>query len=274
MLRVVMRYAPSMLAALIVGIYLFPIYWMYATSFKGPMEAMLYPPTLWPADPISNHWDVFNGREMPRYFWNSTVITAGTLAITVTIGTGSAYAFSLKRNLWVEVALFSILLMQALPPSLMVTPLFVMFNYAGLLDTPRLAVILALAGKSLPFYIVICRSAFLGIPKDLREAALVDGSSNVGVFLWIVIPLARNAILVAATLLGIQAMGDYVYSASFIYDQKLQPLTLGLANYVGVSKTDWAGIMTYSSIMVTPILLTFMLLQRRLVSGLTAGALK
>ena len=274
MLRVVMRYAPSMLAALIVGIYLFPIYWMYATSFKGPMEAMLYPPTLWPTDPISNHWDVFNGREMPRYFWNSTVITAGTLAITVTIGTGSAYAFSLKRNLWVEVALFSILLMQALPPSLMVTPLFVMFNYAGLLDTPRLAVILALAGKSLPFYIVICRSAFLGIPKDLREAALVDGSSNVGVFLWIVIPLARNAILVAATLLGIQAMGDYVYSASFIYDQKLQPLTLGLANYVGVSKTDWAGIMTYSSIMVTPILLTFMLLQRRLVSGLTAGALK
>ena len=274
MLRVVMRYAPSVLAAVIVGIYLFPIYWMYATSFKGPMEAMLYPPTLWPADPISNHWDVFNGREMPRYFWNSTVITAGTLAITVTIGTGSAYALSLKRNLWVEVALFSILLMQALPPSLMVTPLFVMFNYAGLLDTPRLAVILALAGKSLPFYIVICRSAFLGIPKDLREAALVDGSSNVGVFLWIVIPLARNAILVAATLLGIQAMGDYVYSASFIYDQKLQPLTLGLANYVGVSKTDWAGIMTYSSIMVTPILLTFMLLQRRLVSGLTAGALK
>ena len=274
MLRAMKRYTLSIVAVVIVGIYLFPIYWMYATSFKGPMEAMLYPPTLWPRDMVSNHWDVFNGREMPRYFWNSIVITAGTLAITVTVGTGSAYALSLKRNLWVEVALFSILLMQALPPSLMVTPLFVMFNYAGLLDTPRLAVILALAGKSLPFYIVICRSAFLGIPKDLREAALVDGSSNVGVFLWIVIPLARNAILVAATLLGIQAMGDYVYSASFIYDQKLQPLTLGLANYVGVSKTDWAGIMTYSSIMVTPILLTFMLLQRRLVSGLTAGALK
>jgi multiple sugar transport system permease protein len=274
MLRAMKRYALSMIASVIVGIYLFPIYWMYATSFKGPMEAMFYPPTLWPRDLVSNHWDVFNGRDMPRYFWNSIVITTGTLAITVTVGTGSAYALSLKRNLWVEVALFSILLMQALPPSLMVTPLFVMFNYAGLLDTPRLAVILALAGKSLPFYIVICRSAFLGIPKDLREAALVDGSSNVGVFLWIVIPLARNAILVAATLLGIQAMGDYVYSASFIYDQKLQPLTLGLANYVGVSKTDWAGIMTYSSIMVTPILLTFMLLQRRLVRGLTAGALK
>lgn len=274
MFRVIKCYAPSILAAMIVCIYLFPIYWMYATSFKGPVELMLYPPTLWPTDPVSNHWDVFNGRNMPRYFWNSIVITAGTLAITVTFGTGSAYALSLKRSRWVEVALFSILLMQALPPSLMVTPLFVMFNYAGLLYTPRLAVILALASKSLPFYIIICRSAFLGIPKDLREAALVDGSSNIGVFFWIVIPLARNAILVAATLLGIQAMGDYVYSASFIYDQKLQPLTLGLANYVGVSKTDWAGIMTYSSIMVTPILLTFLLLQRRLVSGLTAGALK
>lgn len=131
-----------------------------------------------------------------------------------------------------------------------------------------------MAGKSLPFYIVICRSAFLGIPKELREAALVDGNSNIGVFFGIVIPLARNAILVAATLLGIQAMGDYVYSTSFIYDQKLQPLTVGLANYVGSSFTDWAGIMTYSSIMVTPILLIFVVLQRRLVSGLTAGALK
>lgn len=268
------RYLPSLLALALVCVYLFPIYWMFATSFKGPAEAMLYPPTLWPQAPVSNHEAVFVGRNMARYFGNSIVITVGTLFITILIGTGAAYALSLSRNIWVEIALFSILLMQALPPSLMVTPLFVMFNMLGLLDTPRFAVILALSAKSLPFYIVICRTAFLGIPKELREAALVDGASRVGVFFGIVIPLARNAILVAATLLGIQAMGDYVYSASFIYKTELQPLTVGLATYVGAEVTDWAGIMTYSSIMVTPILIIFVLLQRRLVSGLTAGALK
>jgi len=274
MSRLLKRYLPSMVGLTILCLYLFPIYWMFATSFKGPAEAALYPPTMFPADPVSNHWDVFVARDMGQYFWNSLVITAGTLSITILVGTGAAYALSLTRNMYVEIALFSILLMQALPPSLMVTPLFVMFNLFGILDTPRTAVVLALAGKSLPFYIVICRTAFLGIPKELREAALVDGSSRIGVFFKIVVPLARNAVLVAATLLGIQAMGDYVYSASFIYDKELQPLTVGLANYVGAEVTDWAGIMTYSSIMITPILVIFVLLQRRLVSGLTAGALK
>lgn len=268
------RYVPTLIAAAILALYLFPIYWMYITGFKGPAEVAAYPPTLFPMDITSNHLEVYTSLSMGRYFWNSFVITFGVVALTVVLGTGTSYALSLSRNRFVEIALFLVMLLQALPPSLMVTPLFVLFNLFGLLETPRLAVVLAVTAKSLPFFIVICRTAFLAVPKELREAALVDGNSRVGAFFGIVLPLARNAILVMAILVGIQAMGEYVYSKSFIYDPELLPLTVGLSTFAGANSVDWLGIMTYSSIMMTPILFIFVLMQRRLVSGLTAGALK
>ena len=269
-----LRYVPTVIAIVLLALYLFPIYWMYVTSFKSMTEAVRYPPTLWPAAPESHHAEVFVQFSVARYFWNSMVITFGVTAITVIVGTGTAYALALSRNRFVESVLFAILLLQALPPSLMVTPLFVLFNMTGLLNTPRLAVILAVAAKSLPFFIVICRTAFLQIPRELRDAALVDGNSNVGVFFNIALPLARNSVVITAVLIGIQTMGEYVYSRSFIAKIELQPLTLGLSNFIGVQQTNWIGVMIFASILVTPILVIFAFLQRRIISGLTAGALK
>ncbi|WP_421724935.1 carbohydrate ABC transporter permease [Bauldia sp.] len=268
------QYVISLIAILILALYLFPIYWMYVTSFKPISELSQYPPTLWPQHPESNHVEIFENFAVARYFWNSIVITAGVTFITVVVGTGTAYGLALVRNRFVEVVLFTILLLQALPSSLMATPLFVLFNVVGLLQSPRLAVILAATAKSLPFFIVICRAAFLQIPKELRDAGLVDGNSRVGVFFRIALPLARNSILITAVLIAIQAMGEYVFSLSFIAQIELQPLTLGLNNFIGANQTDWNGVMVFASILVTPILFVFVFLQRRIISGLTAGALK
>lgn len=268
------KYLATVIAVALLAIYLFPIYWMYVTSFKSLREAVQYPPTLWPAAPEFHHAEVFVQFSAARYFWNSIVITAGVTTITVLIGTGTAYALALSRNRFVEIVLFAILVLQALPPSLMVTPLFVLFNMVGLLNYPRTAVIVAVSAKSLPFFIVICRTAFIQIPRELRDAALVDGNSNAGVFFSVALPLARNSIIVTAVLIAIQAMGEYVYSRSFIAQIELQPLTMGLNNFIGTQQINWIGIMTFASILVTPILIVFVFLQRRIVSGLTAGALK
>jgi multiple sugar transport system permease protein len=267
-------YIPTAIALAMLALYLFPIYWMYATSFKSVTEAVQYPPTLWPRNPEFPHAEVFQQFSVARYFGNSILITIGVTAITVLVGTGTAYALALSRNRFVDIVLFAILLLQALPSSLMVTPLFVLFNMTGLLNYPRLAVVLAVAAKSLPFFIVICRTAFLQIPRELRDAGLVDGNSNVGVFFSIALPLARNSILVTAVLIGIQAMGEYVYSRSFITKIELQPLTVGLNNFISAQQTNWIGVMIFASILVTPILIVFAFLQRRIISGLTAGALK
>jgi multiple sugar transport system permease protein len=156
----------------------------------------------------------------------------------------------------------------------MVTPLFVGFNQIGLLGWPRTAVVLAVAAKTMPFFVVLVRAAFMSIPRELEEAGLVDGNSRIGAFVWIVLPLARNAILVCALLIFMTAFGEYIYSASIIQDPTLAPASVGLKTFLNPNSKDWNSIMAYSAMYVTPILVIFILLQRRIVAGLTAGALK
>ena len=178
------------------------------------------------------------------------------------------------RSVWVDIGLFLILMLQVLPASVMITPLFVGFNQIGLLHFPRTAVVLAAAAKAMPFFVVLVRATFMTVPRELEEAALVDGNSRVGAFFAIVLPLARNGILVCAILTFMSSFGEYIYSKSIIQAPALQPASVGLSGFLGPNSTDWNAIMAYSAIYVTPILAVFVLLQRRIVSGLTSGALK
>jgi multiple sugar transport system permease protein len=211
---------------------------------------------------------------MGTFLWNSVVIASGVTAITVILGTGCAYVLARYRSIWVDIGLFMILMLQVLPASVMITPLFVGFNQIGLLNWPRTAVVLAAAAKSMPFFVVLVRATFMSVPRELEEAALVDGNSRVGAFFSIVLPLARNGILVCAILTFMGSFGEYIYSKSIIQDTALQPASVGLSGFLGPNSTDWNSIMAYSAIYVTPILAVFVLLQRRIVSGLTSGALK
>lgn len=268
------RYALLALALLFVGIYLFPLYWMYVTALKAGTEIFRFPPTFWPQALQFNVAEVWVRLQMDRYLTNSLIIAAGTTAIVVVVGTGCAYALARVRSVWMGVALFAILMMQVLPSSLMITPIFVAFNQVGLIATPRLAVVLAQAAKLLPLYIVLTRTAFMQVPRELEEAGLVDGNSRMGAFFRIAVPLARNGILVTGVLVFLQSFGEYVYSRSLIAERALQPATVGLQSFMGPNTSDWSGVMTYSAIYVTPILFIFVLMQRRIVAGLTAGALK
>lgn len=271
-------YVPWLLLAValaLAAVYLFPLYWMYITSLKSGSEIFANPPTFWPreADP-SVYGAVWSRRTMSTFLWNSTLIAAGVTAITVIFGTGCAYVLARYCNVWVDVGLFAILMLQVLPASVMVTPLFVAFNQFGLLNYPRTAVVLAAAAKAMPFFVVLVRATFMTVPRELEEAALVDGNSRMGAFFSIVLPLARNGILVCAILTFMSSFGEYIYSKSIIQDPSLQPASVGLSGFLGPNSTDWNSIMAYSAIYVTPILAVFVLLQRRIVSGLTSGALK
>jgi multiple sugar transport system permease protein len=272
------RHTPWLLlviALVMAAFYLFPLYWMYVTSFKTGSEIYAIPPTFWPTNPsLSVFTDVWVRRHMGTFMWNSVVIATGVTAITVGLGVGCAYVLARYRNAWIDIGLFTILMLQVLPPSVMITPLFVGFSQIGLLNTPRLAVILAAAAKAMPFFVVLVRATFMSVPRELEEAALVDGNSRAGAFFNIVLPLARNGILVCAILTFMTSFGEYIYSKSIIQDPLYQPASVGLSGFLGPNSSDWSSIMAYASIYVTPILLTFVLLQRRIVSGLTSGALK
>ncbi|QQR36130.1 carbohydrate ABC transporter permease [Devosia oryziradicis] len=271
-------YVPWLLlvvALALAALYLFPLYWMYVTSLKSATEIYFNPPTFWPLNPDTSVYPyVWSGRGMPKFLINSVVIASGVTAITVVLGTGCAYVLARYRSVWVDIGLFLILMLQVLPASVMVTPLFVGFNQLGLLHYPRTAVVLAAAAKSMPFFVVLVRATFMSVPRELEEAALVDGNSRIGAFFSIVLPLARNGILVCAILTFMSAFGEYIYSKSIIQDTGLQPASVGLSSFLGPNSSDWNSIMAYSAIYVTPILAIFVLLQRRIVSGLTSGALK
>jgi len=263
------------IALFLAAIYLFPLYWMYITAVKSASEVFANPPTFWPNDAdFSIYSTVWVRRSVPTYMWNSLVIASGVTAITVVLGTGLAYVLARYRNAWIDVGLFVVLMLQVLPASVMVTPLFVGFNQVGLLDWPRTAVVLGAAAKAMPFFVVLVRATFLSVPRELEEAALVDGNSRPGAFFNIVLPLARNGVLVCAILTFMSAFGEYIYSKSIIQDTGLQPASVGLQSFLGPNSKDWNSIMAYSAMYVTPILGLFVLLQWRIVSGLTSGALK
>jgi len=257
------------------ALYLFPLYWMYVTSLKTGSEIFATPPGMVPTDP---QWGVFahvwNLRGMGRFLWNSVIIATGTMVLVAILGTGCAYVLARYRNMWIDVALFLVLMLQVLPASLMITPLFVGFSQFGLLNHPQIAVILAVTAKAMPFFVVLVRATFMSVPGELEEAALVDGNSRIGAFWFIVLPLARNGILVSAILIFMQAFGEFVYSKSIIQAVELQPASVGLNAFMGPNTTEWNNIMAYATIYVTPILAVFVILQRRIVSGLTSGALK
>jgi multiple sugar transport system permease protein len=263
------------IAIVLAVIYLFPLYWMYLTSLKSGSEMFANPPGFWPADP---QWQtyayVWQSRNMGRYLWNSVLIASSAVALITVLGVGCAYVLARYRNVWVDIGLFLILMLQVLPASLMITPIFVGFSQVGLLDYPRLSVILAIAAKSMPFFVVLVRATFMAVPQELEEAALVDGNSRVGAFFNIVLPLARNGILVSAILIFMQAFGEFVYSKSMIQAAELQPASVGLNSFMGPNTSEWNNIMAYATMYVTPILALFILLQSRIVSGLTSGALK
>ncbi|WP_321342185.1 carbohydrate ABC transporter permease [uncultured Cohaesibacter sp.] len=262
-------------ALILALIYLFPLYWMYVTAIKTTSEAFASPPIFIPTQAQwSNFIDVWQTRHMGNFLWNSFYIATWSVVLIAILGSGAAYVLARYRNRWVDVGLFLILMLQVLPPSLMVTPIFVGFSQLGILDYPRFATVLGITAKSMPFFVVLVRATFMSVPMELEEAALVDGNSRIGAFFHIVLPLARNGILVSAILIYMQAFGEFVYSKTFIADAIYQPASVGLNTFMGPNTVEWDKIMAYSSIYVTPILAVFVLLQRKIVSGLTSGALK
>ncbi|WP_428426341.1 carbohydrate ABC transporter permease [Pararhizobium sp.] len=263
------------IALVMAAIYLFPVYWMFITALKSGSEMFATPPSFWPSEPQwGTYTFVWESRGMGRYLWNSLIIAFGSVTLITVLGVGCAYVLARYRNVWVDIGLFLILMLQVLPASLMITPIFVGFSQLGMLNYPRLAVIIAIAAKSMPFFVVLVRATFMAVPQELEEAALVDGNSRVGAFFNIVLPLARNGILVSAILIFMQAFGEFVYSKSIIQAVELQPASVGLNSFMGPNTNEWNNIMAYATIYVTPILAIFVLLQRRIVSGLTSGAIK
>lgn len=267
-------YSLTAVGLLIAGLYLFPVYWMYVSSFKASFELNATKPTLMPQSPTfaAYAW-IFVRENVGRYMTNSIIIASAVTALTLLLATGAAYALSRIRSIWMDAVLVCVMLSQVLPPALLATPMFVIFKQIGLVNT-QTAVVLATTTKTLPFAVIMLRTAFAQIPTELEEAARVDGCNRVSAFLRVTLPLARAGYIVVGTLVFLLAYGEFVYPVSLVNKNELQPATVGLYSFVGADYSDWGNAMAFASVIVTPIIMIFIMLQRRIISGLTAGALK
>lgn len=263
------------LATLLVGVYLFPVYWMVATSLKAQRDIFAVPPKLvpWPPDFEPYREAVLANPEVARGVLNSTIIAIGTTVVTLLLAAPAGYGLARLRLRFAAAIALVLLIAQMLPAINLALPLFVIFARAGLADS-YLALIVANATATVPFAIIVLRPFFLSVPGDIVEASRVDGSTRFGAFWRVALPLSTPGLVTVAALTFLTAWGEFVFGLTLATSEEMQPITVVLSRFITQFGTRWNELMAVSTVVAIPIVVFFVLLQRYIVGGLTAGATK
>lgn len=263
------------IGALIFAVFIFPLYWMIVTALKTQTEIFSIPTPLWPKtlnlEPFREQLSLSG--DTLRGFKNSTIIAVGSTLISTVLSIPAAYGLARFRFRAKKGLILFFLITQMLPSTLVLTPLYIMFSKLGLLNT-YLAPILADATLAIPFSIIILRTYFISIPKELDEAANIDGCGHLESFFRIMLPIAKPGVVVAAVFSFVYAWGDLIYGITFITDPNMRPITSSIYNYVQQYQTLWNSTMAFGIIAIMPVVLIFIFMQKYIVSGLTNGAVK
>jgi multiple sugar transport system permease protein len=268
------KYLKTAIAVALGAVYLFPIYWMIATSLKSTADIFATPPILipWPIDLTSYITQVLHNKTLIEVLFNSVVISVGTTLLTLALAVPGAYALARLRLPGSGAILLFMLVGQLLPSIVIAGPLFVIFARVGLLNS-HLGLILADTTFTLPFAVLMMRPFFLAVPGDLESAGKVDGCTQFGVLWRIVIPCVRPGLITVAAFAFLIAWGEFVFAVS-LNQRSTQPVTVALNKFIGQYGTHWNDLMAVSTVVAFPILFVFAGLQRFIVGGLTSGAVK
>ncbi|NPV08107.1 MAG: carbohydrate ABC transporter permease [Anaerolineae bacterium] len=268
--RVVVLYA---LMAIFALTFLFPFIWMLSTSLKVPEQVWAIPP-VWIPDPpvLQNYTDAIRSVPTIRYLRNTLIITLFPTAATLLASSCVAFAFSRLewrgRNLW-----FSLLLStMMLPGQVTMIPVFVGFHRLGWVNTFRPLLVPSLFGSA--FYIFLLRQFFLSIPREMDEAATMDGAIPPVIWWKITLPLAGPALAAVAIFSFIGHWNDFMGPLIYLQRSVMWPLSLGLLGFRQQYLTKWEQIMAYSLMVMLPCLLVFFFSQRYFIQGITLSGLK
>jgi multiple sugar transport system permease protein len=263
-------------------IYLIPLFWMVSTSLKPQSQIFQKPPVLFPSSPqLDSYRSILNlPSNKPElyintliYFKNSLLIAAWTTLLSLTLAVPAAYALSRFKFRGRTPFLLFLLVAQMLPSVLLVIPLFVLFRIFGLYST-YYSVILADTALALPFAIIILRTSFLQIPDALEEAGWIDGGSRLQVLWYIILPLVRAGLVAVGVFSFLTAWGEFVFALSFLPKPEMQPVSLGIFQFIGMYKSNFDTMMAFSTLVAIPAVVAFLFLQRQFIGGLTSGSVK
>lgn len=260
---------------LVFVVFLFPLYWMLVTALKSQVEIFQIPTPLWPHHITLDAFrsQLSSSSDTLRGFRNSLMISVGAMAIATVLSIPAAYGLARFRFRAKKAIILIFLITQMLPSTLVLTSLYIVFSNTHLLNN-YLSPIFADATIGLPFSVIILRTYFISIPKELDEAAEIDGCGHVTSFLKIMLPIARPGVVVAAVFSFVYAWGDLIYGLTFMTNPTMRPITSSIYNYVQQYQTLWNSTMAFGLIAIFPVIIIFVLMQKYIVSGLTNGAVK
>ncbi|RKR75429.1 carbohydrate ABC transporter permease [Frondihabitans australicus] len=269
------RWGSNIIAIVFSLVWIFPVYWMVNTAFKPQSEVMTPTPLFLPAHPtISNFVVAIGQTDFLVNLKNSVIVVVFAVVFSILLGLFASAALSRFQFRGRRSIMVFILIVQMLPSTALLIPLFLVFNAVGLLGTYA-GLILAYVGSVLPFSIWVMRGFFLAIPLEVEEAARIDGATTWQVLTRVLFPLVMPGVIATGVFAFIAAWNDYLVAYVFMKDQSHYTLPLWLASFsTPTGGTDFGGQMAASVLFSLPVVVFFMIIQRNLVSGMSAGAVK
>ena len=263
---------------------LFPVYAIIVGSFEST-ETLFSGTFYWlpHAATLDNYRTVLGGASAATQetvsgsqtgnILTSLLVGLGTALLALVVAVPAAYALSKYRMRVTVVVVSALLVAQIVPSIVLATSLFIVFHWIHLVNSyPGL--ILADGTYAIPFAILVLRAFFFSLPNELIDAARVDGASEWKTFRLVVVPLARSAVITVAVFAFLAGWGDFIFALTMLNGAGIQPVTLGIYNYLGNYSTDWGAVMASAVIALVPAGILLVVAQRYIASGLTAGSVK
>jgi ABC-type glycerol-3-phosphate transport system permease component len=256
------------------GVVLLPFWYMLVTSFKAQTAVFEYPPKLWPSSwTLNNYARVLFENNFGNYFKNSVIVALGTTSLTVLVSAMMANAFARMRFPCREL-LFSILLLgMMVPPVMLIIPQFLVARTLSLFNN-YFGLILVYVTMNLSMQTFLLRGVFEGVPKDLEEAALIDGGGPWTIFWKVVLPLSGPGIAVVIINSFLYSWEEYAWALVSMQKEPFRTLPIAIANFQGEHLTEWGLVFAATMIALIPVLIVFGVFQRHFVQGISTTGLK
>jgi ABC-type glycerol-3-phosphate transport system permease component len=253
---------------------LFPVYWIVISSLKTNLETHSVPVTFLPAEwSITAYEQIFERRNFGRYMSNAMIVALLTTAWGVLVAAWSGYGFARYDFRYKPAVMAFVLMAQSFPRILLVIPYFQLSNRFGLTDTYA-GLILAYSTFIQPLCLWIMKEYFEQIPRDLDEAAMVDGASPYRAFWDVILPLARPALGATAIIAFLTAWNEYEFALVLTTSERVRTISVAIASLIGEFTTEWNQVMAAAAIGTVPVIIVFIFFQRQLMQGMMGGAIK
>jgi ABC-type glycerol-3-phosphate transport system permease component len=261
-------------SALVIAIALLPVLWGLSTSLKPAAQILTFPPRWLPDPPtLASYVQVWQQSNFPTYFRNSVVVTLAALAVALVVSVHAAYAMARFRFRGKNLVMVGLLATSMIPGIAILVPLYDLSVHVKLYDTFA-GLVIVYAAWNVPILVWLLRGFFESVPIELEEAARIDGCSRLRAFYRIVLPMSQPGLLAAAIMVIMFVWNDFLIAFALTISEQRRLLSVGLYTYISNYGVEWGQLTAATIIALLPVVAVFFLLQRRLVEGLMAGALK